>query len=85
MGHQLAIGAARQGLKTSVTSCTGWETQACHSLNPEGWQRQQESTEGTIAIAIKPENFKEKNPNIFSVGKLKVDPQVAMDTKVRLL
>lgn len=41
---------------------------------------------GTTIFAIKIENIKEeKNPNIFSEDKLKVDPQVTMDTKVSLL
>lgn len=52
-----------------------------HSLNHEDCQGQKECTEGIFAVAIKPENFKEKAANIFSVDKLKVDPQVAMATK----
>lgn len=61
------------------------EAQAYHGPTLESWHDQKEHIEGTIAIAIKIENFKEKNPSIFSADKLKVDPQVAMDTKVSLL
>lgn len=32
-----------------------------HSLNHEDFQGQKECTEGIFAVAIKPENFKEKN------------------------
>lgn len=40
-----------------------------HILNHEDCQGQKECTEGIFAVAIKPENFKEKTANIFSVDK----------------
>lgn len=69
-GHWICKGSVRH-FDDEMVRHKMREAQAYHGLTLESWHDQKEHIEGTIAIAIKIENFKEKKSQHFLCRQIK--------------